>query len=98
MSAYCASKAAVISLTRSLAIELPPNNVRANCICPTMMDTPIIPAELKGALTPMVKDHQVMKRIVLPEEVADSVLFLSSPKSSAITGIALDVDAGFLLK
>jgi NAD(P)-dependent dehydrogenase (short-subunit alcohol dehydrogenase family) len=99
---YAAAKWAVIGLTKSLAIELGPHNVRCNAICPgsvrgDRMDS-VIAAEAsqRGALIADVTAEylagQSIKRFVEPEEVAELCRFLASPAAAMITGQALGID------
>lgn len=96
--AYCAAKAGVILLTRSLARELARENIRVNCICPGGTDT----ALLRGYLGPTASSGAVadlgarlpMGRVARPEEVAAAALFLVSADASYVTGVALPVDGG----
>ena len=89
--AYIASKAGVLGLTRALAIELAPA-IRVNAICPGMIDTPILD---KGASTsPELVNRAAMKRLGTAEEMANSILYLSSSESSFTTGITLAADGG----
>ncbi|KAF4502078.1 3-oxoacyl-(acyl-carrier) reductase [Fusarium agapanthi] len=86
---YSASKAAIISLTRSDAID-----IRVNCACPEGIETPMtanVPEDDLAVQT------AVMKRKGTPQEVADAVLFSSSPKASFIQGAALSVDGGYTI-
>ncbi|UNI18766.1 hypothetical protein JDV02_005018 [Purpureocillium takamizusanense] len=92
--AYNASKTAIVSLTRSDAIDYAPHNIRVNCVCPGIIDTPLtadIPEDSPGVLT------APMKRKGTPQEVADAVLFLSNPKASFILGANLLVDGGYVI-
>ena len=93
MAAYTSSKGAVITLTKSLAIELAPYNIRVNCICPVATDTqPIrqLPEELrKVAISSIPLGH-----LGKPEEIAYAALYLASDESSMTTGINLNVDGG----
>ncbi|GJN75444.1 hypothetical protein PLIIFM63780_009350 [Purpureocillium lilacinum] len=92
--AYNASKTAIVSLTKSDAIDYAPHNIRVNCVCPGIIDTPLtagIPDDSPGVLM------APMKRKGTPQEVADAVLFLSSPKASFILGAALLVDGGYVI-
>ncbi|WP_340151197.1 SDR family NAD(P)-dependent oxidoreductase [uncultured Sneathiella sp.] len=89
---YAAAKAAVSSLTRSLAIELAPN-VRVNCIVPGLIQTSVI----ENAAPDMVKDYtnrSLLKRLGQPEDIAGAISFLVGPDSSFITGAALPVSGG----
>ncbi len=93
---YGASKAAVIGLTRSLAKELAPKKIRVNAIAPGFIDTDMarsIPQDKFEERMNSIK----MGRIGLPEDVALTVLFLSSDMSSYITGQIIGVDGGMLI-
>lgn len=95
LAAYCASKGGLIALTRSLALDYGPDNIRVNCLCPGYIDTPIN-AEyfaMPGARERATQLH-ALGRIGLPEEVAYAALFLASPEASFITGSVLTVDGG----
>jgi len=104
-SPYAASKWGLIGLTLTLAQELGPYNIRVNAICPgptrTEMIDSVISARAQAAgvdVGVMLQEYTratALKRMVLPEEVADLVLFLCSPEASAITGQAIDVSAGY---
>ena len=99
---YAAAKWAVIGLTKSLAVELGPHNVRCNAICPgsvngDRMDRVIAAeAELRGVTPAQVADEYVvgqsMKRFVEPTEIADMCLFLASPAAAMVSGQAISVD------
>ncbi|KAF5628067.1 3-oxoacyl-reductase [Fusarium tjaetaba] len=89
---YSASKAAIISLTRSDAIDYAKDQIRVNCVCPGVIETPMtasVPEDDPAVQT------AVMKRKGTPQEVADAILFLSGPKASFIQGAALSVDGGY---
>jgi 3-oxoacyl-[acyl-carrier protein] reductase len=90
--AYCASKAAVISLTQTMALELAPYDVRVNAVCPGPTDTarsgPNRPATVAGI---------PLNRVGVPADVANAVVFLADPRSSYITGQSLNVDGGLIL-
>lgn len=98
--AYAASKAGVIALTRAIAIEYAPNNIRANCICPGMIRTPMLERSTKGSLDAERKliREEPMGRIGKPEEIAKAALYLASDDSSYVTGSALVVDGGWTVK
>lgn len=93
--AYCASKAAVIMLTKVAALEFGKYGIRVNCICPGPIDTPLLRKVLsKNEMETYAKKQTIMKRIGTPEEVAKVALFLASADSSYVTGSAYTVDGG----
>ena len=96
--AYCASKAAVIALTRADAIDYAKYGIRVNCVCPGVIDTPMTNStpERVEMLRPAI-EIAPMKRMGLPEEIADAVLFLSSSKASFVQGHAMVVDGGYVI-
>ncbi len=98
--AYAASKAGIIALTRSMAIEYAPNNIRVNCICPGIIKTPMVERSTKGSLDAERKliREEPLGRIGKPEEVANAALYLASDDSSYVTGSALVVDGGWTIK
>lgn len=100
--AYSASKAAMVSWTQSLALELGPKNIRVNCICPGIVDTPIHgfhsqPITEKMKILSSMKGLQPLGRVGTSEELAESIFFIGSPKSSWTTGATLSVDGGISL-
>jgi NAD(P)-dependent dehydrogenase (short-subunit alcohol dehydrogenase family) len=102
---YAASKWGLVGLTLTLAQELGPYNINVNAICPGPTRTEMIEAVIRARAEATGTDFESMtqeyvqatalKRMVLPEEVADLVLFLCSPQSNAITGQAIDISAGY---
>jgi NAD(P)-dependent dehydrogenase (short-subunit alcohol dehydrogenase family) len=97
-AAYAAAKGGVISLTRAAALQLGPDHIRVNCICPGAINTPIwgsLPAFSDPAAVAQVLDHiQTIPRVGRPEDIASMVLFLASDESQWITGQAMIVDGG----
>ncbi|KAJ5176914.1 uncharacterized protein N7482_002791 [Penicillium canariense] len=95
--AYCASKSAVIGMTRSDAIDYSKDGIRVNCVCPGVIETPMTMGntEIREAITPAI-EIAPMKRMGKPEEVADAVLFLCSTKASFVQGHAMVVDGGYI--
>ena len=96
---YCASKGAIMMLTKSIALDLADSNVRANTVCPGFVDTPFndpFTESIGGrdALEKMIPEFVPLGRAVTPTEVADTALFLVSDMASAITGTDLIVDGG----
>lgn len=97
---YSASKHAVLSLTKVAALEYADQNIRINSIAPGAVDTPMLRRALAAWNTDFetVSQDYPIKRIVMPEEIARSVMFLSSDDASCITGIDLDATGGYLTK
>ncbi|KAL4972729.1 hypothetical protein BDW66DRAFT_162633 [Aspergillus desertorum] len=95
---YCASKSAIIGLTRADAIDFSKDLIRVNCVCPGVIDTKMTTGdpETKETLAPAVKIAP-MRRMGDPREVADAVLFLSSSRASFVQGHALVVDGGYVI-
>ena len=98
--AYAASKGGVVQLTRTAALEYATQNVRVNCVCPGVIDTPMIERfahddpEALDALAQL----EPVGRLGRPEEVADLALYLCSEQASFITGAAIPVDGGFVAR
>ena len=102
MVSYSASKAAVVGLTRTLAVDLVADNIRVNAVLPGVIDTAMprsflsnFPPEQHPALVESFVARQLIKRLGRPEEVANAALFLASDEASFITGLALPVDGGW---
>jgi NAD(P)-dependent dehydrogenase (short-subunit alcohol dehydrogenase family) len=87
----------VIGMTRADAIDYSTDGIRVNCVCPGVIKTPMTTSseELRERLGPAI-EIAPMKRMGMPEEVADAVLFLCSTKASFIQGHALVVDGGYI--
>ena len=94
-SLYAASKAGVIGLTRSLAMELGPSGIRVNCVCPGVIDTDMMAAYDEETREGLAFETP-LGRLGRPEDVAEAVRFLSSDRASFITGQILTVDGGFI--
>jgi NAD(P)-dependent dehydrogenase (short-subunit alcohol dehydrogenase family) len=93
---YSASKAAVVGLTKSAALEFAPKGVRVNAICPAIIETDMT-EQMRGdeqTRAYLLSRHPV-GRFGQSEEIAASVLYLCSPEASFITGVALPLDGGF---
>ncbi|KAJ5602628.1 hypothetical protein N7537_005584, partial [Penicillium hordei] len=95
--AYCASKAAVIGMTRADAIDYSKDGIRVNCVCPGVIETPLVmeKPEVREAIMPAVETAP-MKRMGQPAEVADAILFLCSTQASFVQGHAMVVDGGYI--
>ncbi len=93
--AYSAAKAALVNWTHTLALEEAPHKVRANCICPGIVDTPIHQLVTKTEAERAAFDRmQPLGRVGRPEDIAHAVWSLSGPGSEWITGAVLKVDGG----
>jgi NAD(P)-dependent dehydrogenase (short-subunit alcohol dehydrogenase family) len=108
-AAYAVSKAGVIALTRHVARDYAPFGVRSNCVCPGVMQTPMLDyrevwqsddPEAQRVLDTRreaVARRHPMGRLVKPEEVADAIVYLASERASYVTGQAMAVDGGWLI-
>lgn len=96
-AAYHASKHGVLGLTSSAALEYAPRGIRINAICPGTFATPMVTAMIaKGELVEAdAVANQPIARLGRPEEIADAVLWLTSPGASFVVGVALPVDGGY---
>jgi NAD(P)-dependent dehydrogenase (short-subunit alcohol dehydrogenase family) len=98
-SVYCASKGAVLQLTRAVAAEVSKDNIRVNAVCPGLIDTPFYAPDYAAGADPQefraVNGARApMGRMGRPEEVAAAVLYLASAESSYCTGATLLIDGG----
>jgi len=98
---YCASKGAVVLLTKAMAIDHGAQNIRVNCICPGDTDTPMLREEarqlgVENSRFFAESAKRPLGRAGTPEEIAQAVLYLASDASSFVTGTALVVDGGGL--
>jgi NAD(P)-dependent dehydrogenase (short-subunit alcohol dehydrogenase family) len=97
LSPYCASKAGVVALTRTAAVEYAPHGIRINAVLPGAIETPLLAkvvAASPDVIGVMAAQHP-LGRIGIPSEVAAAVAFLASDDAAFITGVALPVDGGF---
>jgi NAD(P)-dependent dehydrogenase (short-subunit alcohol dehydrogenase family) len=100
-AAYCASKGAVVLLTRAMAIDHGADGIRVNCVCPGDTDTPMLRHEARQLGQPepeflAAAARRPLGRVGTPEEIAQAILFLAGSASSFMTGAALVVDGGGL--
>ncbi|MEU3414904.1 glucose 1-dehydrogenase [Streptomyces sp. NPDC006658] len=96
-AAYHATKHGVIGLTRSAALEYGSRGVRINAVCPGTIATPMVDAMVKGGELDRARAEagQAIDRLGTADEIAQAVLWLSSPGAGYVTGIALPVDGGY---
>ena len=94
---YCASKGAVVALTKALALDLAPS-VRVNCVCPGDVDTPLLAEQLAAAEHRYTKEDMgrayPLERIAAAREVAHVICSVASPANSFMTGAIIPVDGG----
>lgn len=100
-AAYCASKGGLVTLTKAMALDHAPQNIRVNCICPGDIDTPMLrreAAQLGEPLESFLEQaaRRPLARIGMPEDVAQAALYLASDAASFVTGAVLVVDGGGL--
>jgi NAD(P)-dependent dehydrogenase (short-subunit alcohol dehydrogenase family) len=98
-TAYCSAKAALVMFSKSLAVDLAPDNIRVNAICPGIVDTPLFRASYEAAADPQAELHRIMDRYLIKrpgraEEIAAAALFLTSEESAYMTGAAIAIDGG----
>ena len=96
--AYCASKAAIVGMTKVLALEWAPYNVTVNAIAPTVVLTELGKRAWSGDKGRAMKEKIPLKRFALPEEIAAAALFLAGGGANMITGQTLVVDGGYTVQ
>lgn len=100
-AAYCASKGGLVTLTKAMALDHAPQNIRVNCICPGDIDTPMLRSEAAQLGEPLESfleqaARRPLARIGTPDDVAQAALYLASDAASFVTGAVLVVDGGGL--
>ncbi|KAI6086406.1 hypothetical protein F4821DRAFT_130435 [Hypoxylon rubiginosum] len=96
---YTTSKHAALGLSKNSALDNASYGIRVNCVCPSWTDTPMVRAAMDGVegLAKFIEAAVPIGRIAMPEEVADAVIFLCSPRSSYVTGCGFIIDGGTTL-
>jgi NAD(P)-dependent dehydrogenase (short-subunit alcohol dehydrogenase family) len=100
---YCASKGAVLSLTRAMAIDHAHEGIRVNCVCPGPTATPMLEQLFARSAEPAadrrrLAETQLHGRYVRPEEIADAIAYLASPAAGSTIGAAVVVDGGYSIR
>ncbi|GAW33126.1 gluconate 5-dehydrogenase [Roseovarius sp. A-2] len=97
---YAAAKGGVVQLTRSLAVAWAKDGIRANCILPGWVDTPLTRQARKDMpdLDRRVCERTPVGRWATPDEIAGAILFLATPAAGFMTGTAIPVDGGYLMR
>jgi len=95
-SAYSAAKAGVIGLTRTVALEYGPQNIRANCICPGFISTPMLGRVLGDRPESALDRHAPLRRVGQADDIAHAALYLASDEAAYVTGVPFVVDGGFV--
>lgn len=94
---YAATKGAVISITKSLAVELAPQNITVNCVAPGWVDTEMVAGAIAGQGMDRISGAIPLGRIASPEDIAGPVIFLCSELARHITGEIVNVNGGSVL-
>jgi len=100
-AAYCATKAGVVMLTKTIALDGAPHGVRANCVCPGFTQTPMLDAFLAeqedpDAVRAYAEGLHPVGRLGTPDDIANAFVYLGSDEAAWVTGVALPVDGGLL--
>jgi 2-keto-3-deoxy-L-fuconate dehydrogenase len=98
-AAYCASKGAVIALTRALAVDHVGSGIRVNAVCPGTVDSPWVRRLVEEVGEPLeaLRARQPMGRLGTPEEIAEAIHYLASDAAAFVTGTAFVIDGGLTM-
>lgn len=99
--AYCATKFAVVGMTKSMALDLASTGVRVNCICPGRVETPFVTQRIQEYPDPVKAREEMIStqplgRMGQPEEIAYAALYLASDEAAFVTGSSLSIDGGWI--
>src|SRR5204862_4220904 len=94
-SAYSAAKAGVIDLTRTVALEYGPQAIRANCICPGFVATPMLDRELGHRPESVLHRLTPLRRVGTPDDITQPAVYLASDEAPYVTGVPFVVDGGY---
>jgi NAD(P)-dependent dehydrogenase (short-subunit alcohol dehydrogenase family) len=94
--AHVVTKAGVVAMSRALAVELSPSNVRVNCISPGGIDTPGLAPLMHGPMAPVVMKSQLVQRFGTADDIAAAAVYLVSDEASFVTGAHLVIDGGLV--
>jgi NAD(P)-dependent dehydrogenase (short-subunit alcohol dehydrogenase family) len=102
-AAYTTSKGAVLQLTRAIALDMAPRGIRANCVCPGVIDTSLAQLFIDRADDPesVKREYEglsAFNRLGTPREIANCIVFLASDEASFVTGAALVADGGTIIR
>lgn len=97
LSNYAASKAGLIGLTRSAAVELGPKNINVNAVAPGYIRTTRLTDRVPAEILDHARERSVLGRLGDPQDVANVVLFLCTEAARHITGVVIPIDGGYLL-
>jgi NAD(P)-dependent dehydrogenase (short-subunit alcohol dehydrogenase family) len=95
-SAYSAAKAGVIGLSRTVALEYGPQNIRVNCICPGFIHTPMLGRVLGDRPEAVLTPHAPLRRVGQPNDIARAAVYLASDEAAYVTGVPFVVDGGYI--
>lgn len=102
-AAYCAAKAALVGLTKAMAVDHSPHGIRINCICPGTIETPMVTRLIENHVDPQAMKNEFLQRRLTAylgssEDVAEAALYFALPRNRYVTGAILSVDGGSLAR
>ncbi|NRF67209.1 glucose 1-dehydrogenase [Aquincola sp. S2] len=102
-AAYCAAKAALVGLTKAMAVDHSPHRIRINCICPGTVETPMVRRLIDSDADPLAMKKAFLQRRLTPhlgspEDIAEAAVYFALPGNGYVTGAVLSVDGGSLAR